>query len=383
MTQNPFKPTAGKIPPLLIGRQPIIDDFAEGLENGAGAPGRLMLITGQRGYGKTVMLSEFARLATAQGWTVVSETASFGLCDRIVAALAPQGLKLKSANIGPSFSIPGIASASLGAASFAPSEQCALTLREAINQRLKKEAPGKGIVFTIDEAQAASPDDMVALATALQHVIRDQDLTNTPDSEKKGIAFVFAGLPSIVDDLTGNDILTFLRRSQRRILKEIPLLEVRDAYATVASKSGKEIPEEIALDAARKAGGHPYMIQLVGYYMWRAAERRGSRIIESCDVLVGESDALLAFYEAICAPLYYGLRSPQRFFIEAMAKDDDAPSKVSDIAERTGRTASWAAKYRASLIREHVIESAGYGLVCFSTPHLGDYLRNEILWPKE
>ena len=199
MTQNPFKPTAGKIPPLLIGRQPIIDDFAEGLENGAGAPGRLMLITGQRGYGKTVMLSEFARLATAQGWTVVSETASFGLCDRIVAALAPQGLKLKSANIGPSFSIPGIASASLGAASFAPSEQCALTLREAINQRLKKEAPGKGIVFTIDEAQAASPDDMVALATALQHVIRDQDLTNTPDSEKKGIAFAFAGLPSIVD----------------------------------------------------------------------------------------------------------------------------------------------------------------------------------------
>lgn len=250
-----------------------------------------MLITGQRGYGKTVMLSEFARIATAQGWTVVSETASFGLCDRIVAALAPQGLKLKSANIGPSFSIPGIASASLGAASFAPSEQCALTLREAINQRLKKEAPGKGIVFTIDEAQAASPDDMVALATALQHVIRDQDLTNTPDSEKKGIAFAFAGLPSIVDDLTGNDVLTFLRRSQRRILKEIPLLEVRDAYASVASKSGKEIPEEIALDAARKAGGHPYMIQLVGYYMWRAAERRGSRIIESCDVSTGESDA--------------------------------------------------------------------------------------------
>ena len=117
--------------------------------------------------------------------------------------------------------------------------------------------------------------------------------------------------------------------------------------------------------------------------MWRAAERRGSRIIESCNVSTGESDALLAFYEAICAPLYYGLRSPQRFFIEAMAKDGDAPSKVSDIAERTGRTASWAAKYRASLIREHVIESAGYGLVRYSTPHLGDYLRSEILWPEE
>ncbi len=380
MAQNPFKPTAGKIPPLLIGRQSIIDDFAEGLENGAGAPGRLMLITGQRGYGKTVMLSEFARLATARGWTVVSETASFGLCDRIIAALAPQGLKLKNASVGPSLTVPGIVSANLGAVSFAAAEQHALTLREAINQRLKKESPGKGIVFTIDEAQAASPEDMVALATALQHVIRDQDLTDVPDSEKKGVAFAFAGLPSIVDDLTGNDVLTFLRRSQRRVLKEVPLLDARDAYAEVIAHSGKTISPETALDAARKANGHPYMIQLIGYYAWRAAERRGSDSVDSVDVQTGESDALLAFYEAICAPLYYGLRSPQRFFIEAMAEDGDGPSKVSDIAERANRTASWAAKYRASLIREHVIEPAGYGLVRFSTPHLGDYLRSEILW---
>ena len=49
---NPFKPTAGKMPPILIGRQQILDDFKEALENGAGAPGRIMLITGQRGYGK-------------------------------------------------------------------------------------------------------------------------------------------------------------------------------------------------------------------------------------------------------------------------------------------------------------------------------------------
>lgn len=52
MTANPFKPTAGKMPPILVGRQNIIDDFQEALANGAGAPGRLMLIMGQRGYVK-------------------------------------------------------------------------------------------------------------------------------------------------------------------------------------------------------------------------------------------------------------------------------------------------------------------------------------------
>lgn len=67
MDANPFKPTAGKMPPILIGRQAIIDDFADGLANGAGAPGRLMIITGQRGFGKTVMLTELRRVAEAQG----------------------------------------------------------------------------------------------------------------------------------------------------------------------------------------------------------------------------------------------------------------------------------------------------------------------------
>lgn len=68
MNPNPFKPTAGKRPPVLIGRESVIEDFEEGLDNGAGAPGRLMLITGNRGCGKTVLLRELhVWLASADG----------------------------------------------------------------------------------------------------------------------------------------------------------------------------------------------------------------------------------------------------------------------------------------------------------------------------
>ncbi len=42
---NPFKPTAGMNPPELIGRDAVLDDFAEALENGPGAPDRLMRIS--------------------------------------------------------------------------------------------------------------------------------------------------------------------------------------------------------------------------------------------------------------------------------------------------------------------------------------------------
>lgn len=372
---NPFKPTAGKMPPILIGRQSIIDDFKEGLENGAGAPGRLMLITGQRGYGKTVMLTELGRVAKDAGWEVISETASEGMCDRLVSALVRPGMKLRGVNVQPSIGVSGILNASLGGASFSV-DQVALTLREVVNQRLAKMPRGKGIVFTIDEAQAASMVDMVALATTIQHVIRDEDMRDVSDSDKHGVAFVFAALPSLMDELLHERVLTFLRRSVQHDLGLVAYPDVRSAYIEVVREGGLAIDSEVAELAAEASDGYPYMIQLVGYYMWRAAEVRGSKEIEEADVIQGKKDALVLFDDAVCAPLFDGLTAAQKLFVKAVAKEAPQPAKVSEIANRVHRSASWVSKYRASLIKERVVESAGYGLVRLSASHLAEYVQS-------
>ena len=374
MSQNPFKPTAGKVPPVLIGRQDVIDDFAEGLDNGAGAPGRLMLLTGQRGYGKTVMLTELGRVAQSRGWEVVSETASDGLCERLISTLATSGIRLEGLSISPSFGVGGVASASLGGVRLSNPQQSAPTLRSVIEAKLRKLPKGKGVFFTIDEAQAASMDDIVALATTLQHVIRDEDMRDVPDSEKHGVAFAFAALPAIVDDVVNDKVLTFLRRAQRRDLRAVSLPDVRAAYLQSVEQGGKRISDEDALAAARASEGYPYMVQLVGYYMWRSAERRGSQRIEEQDVRLGIADAALAFEEAVCAPVFAGLTGAQRLFVEAVAEDAGGSSRVSDIAQRTGRSSSWVSKYRASLLKEHVIESDGFGYVRLATPYLASYI---------
>lgn len=372
---NPFKPTAGKMPPILIGRQSIIDDFKEGLENGAGAPGRLMLITGQRGYGKTVMLAELGRVAKDAGWEVISETASESMCDRLVSALVRPGMKLRGVNVQPSIGVSGILNASLGGASFSV-DQVALTLREVVNQRLAKMPRGKGIVFTIDEAQAASMADMVALATTIQHVIRDEDMRDVSDSDKHGVAFVFAALPSLMDELLHERVLTFLRRSVQHDLGLVAYPDVRSAYIEVVREGGLAIDSEVAELAAEASDGYPYMIQLVGYYMWRAAEVRGSKEIEEADVIQGKKDALVLFDDAVCAPLFDGLTAAQKLFVKAVAKEAPQPAKVSEIANRAHRSASWVSKYRASLIKERVVESAGYGLVRLSASHLAEYVQS-------
>ena len=86
---NPFKPTAGKMPPELIGRDFVIESFIDGIENGPGAPECLMRITGARGMGKTVMLNELGRIARARGWLVIDEVASPGFCSTKLKSSAP------------------------------------------------------------------------------------------------------------------------------------------------------------------------------------------------------------------------------------------------------------------------------------------------------
>lgn len=128
--ENPFKPTAGGEPPLLIGRGKVIRDFEKGLDNGVGAPGRIMLVTGARGTGKTVMLTVFGDRAKARRWDVIEETASAGLCERLVDALRTGRGALDHLTIRPSLTFAG-AGIGLGEAELSP-KRMPETLRSAM-----------------------------------------------------------------------------------------------------------------------------------------------------------------------------------------------------------------------------------------------------------
>ncbi|WP_244569065.1 ATP-binding protein [Pseudoscardovia suis] len=399
------------MPPILIGRQSIIDDFQEALDNGIGAPGRIMLVTGQRGFGKTVMLTQFRRIAREQGWLTIAETASEGLVDRLAQSLDPQtGSHVSSAQLSPTVSAAGVG-ASLGQVTISK-ESAPLTLRTAMQHCLssKRTKKGKGVVITIDEMQSATTADIVAIATAVQHTIAASDELDCPEEDKRGIAIVFAGLPSMLNELINNRTTTFMRRALQRELQNVPIPDVRDAYLQSVVQSGKAISAELATQAARESDGYPYMVQLLGYYMWQSAQRRRSQTIEEADLRQGYADAITAFDQAVCAPALDELGTPERVFLQAMAQsmarsatptESANPSssgkasseaahsataadawqpitqqiaKTSDIASFTSRSRSWVSKYRAVLLRDHVIESAGHGYVRFAIPHMRDYL---------
>ena len=369
---NPFKPTAGRMPPLLIGRDAIIDEFEEALDDGSGAPGRLMRVTGARGVGKTVMLTEFGRIAKARNWEVVDETASEGLSQRLLDRLSPDKPSV-DLSLKPSISLAGLGGISLGEANVS-SQRMPLTLREAMDRRLDTlERKHSGLLVTIDEAQAAERTDMIAIATTVQHLIR----------EERNIAFVFAGLPTIASKWLNDEVLTFLRRAQAEQLGDIPLDQVEDAFVDTFDDSGIAIAGEPLRMAVSATQGYPFMIQLVGYHIWRTAYRRqradSTMTVSVQDAQQGIANALSRLGDAVHGPELDGLSPIDKTYLLAMAQDD-GPSSTSTVAARMGKDPSYANVYRTRLIEAQVIKDAGYGKVDFAIPVLRRYLREHAAY---
>lgn len=363
---NPFKPTAGGEPPLLIGRERVVRDFDKGLDNGVGAPGRIMLITGARGTGKTVMLTVLGDKARAHKWDVIEETASDGLCERLVSELCSKDSLIDKLTFAPSITIAG-ASVSLGEAELSP-KRMPETLRKAMSARLDAlEKRDAGLMISIDETQAASRADLIAIATAIQHQIR----------EKRNVSIVFAGLPQMISDLFDDEVITFLRRARTNVLANVPIDEVKESFAQTFEDSGMSLDTSLVEKAAVATAGYPYMIQLVGYYIWDAADARESTVISKEDVDEGIREARADLDNAVCVPELHGLSKNDKAYLEAMAVSD-GPSGTSEVAKRMGRSAKYAATYRKRLLDAYVIRQTDRGEVDFAVPFLREYLRGHM-----
>lgn len=360
--RNPFKPTAGATPPLLVGRDEVLERFAEALDDGPGAPGRLTLITGARGVGKTVMLTELARHALPGGWLTISETATPGLLARL-DALVEIALREVGPDSSPGRSLTGVTLPVVGGG-VTWSERPAATVRwrervgallDAIAQR------GAGLIITVDEVHAAGREDLRDLAATFQHLVR----------EERDIVLVAAGLPAAVSDLLNDDVLTFLRRAERVVLDDVPLDEVREALRTTITASGRTIDDDALALATEATGGYPFMIQLVGYHVWRRAVQGHINYLSTWN---GVDDARKRLGSTVHETALADLSAVDRTYLLAMSQDDGR-SSTSIVASRIGVGPEYGNVYRTRLIDAGVIVPTGRGYVDFAIPHLRRYLR--------
>ncbi len=375
---NPYRPGAGIAPPVLAGRDAILERFEELTATvRATAEGqRPWVVTGARGVGKTVLLLELLQRAHDAGWTCARIEAGppDSLAESLTRALyiplrqavgrsrAPRGGDERLRRVLGIFSALRLSLDTGGRLSFGVdveppdlSGDLGTDLQELL-QALGEWARAEDtpVLLTIDELDSATPEDLRALNRSL-HLLGQEDLP----------------VPVQVVGAGQSNLPATLARSARyaeRLWEFHEIGALDDVAAAVALTApaahlGVAWEDGAVARAVEASWGVPFFLQSIGRFAWQL--RRGGTIRRAD----AETAVELAFADA--RGLYLArwelLTGAQRSFVSALARLGDEAA-VADVAAELGRRPAGLGRVRADLVARGVVETAGRGRVRFPLP---------------
>lgn len=374
---NPFTPGFGTQPTILAGREETTTLFSEALASEKPHPSNAILLAGQRGVGKTVMLDELGNAAREKGWHVIDVTADKGSewLDELASSVAaeirerdPEGRSISGVSV-----LRGLFAIDF---SDKPKSEWTPKLRELLQALLdtcaQTDSPhfNTGIMVTLDEVQTANLEEVRRFGKIFQHLSNREELP---------LKFACAGLPSIDTALLKDKKKsTFLSRLDRHKLGRFSDEQARYVLAETAATAQAKFTPAALESAVSTAQGSPYLLQLIGFHSWRAAEKRKGSVaeVETSDVLQGVEVSKRKFADEVTSLAWGDLTTVQRSFVLAMALDD-GPSRTLDIAHRLGKEQNYVSPYRRALINADVIYSPRNSYVDFVDRDFRAFVRNE------
>ena len=365
---NPFTPTFGVTPPLAVGRDDLVFDFEYALDNGVGDPARAILIDGQRGSGKTVALNILEDIARQRNWEVISASVNADLMTTLKDSLLPKLLN-NILSQSKSRSITSVSAAILGISGglslevqdkypFTP------TIRDMIEEitRILGEQD-RGLLISLDEIHLVDSNFLNELFSAVQHGFRRGDQ----------LALVVAGLPHAIDDILNLEPSTFLRRAFRATATSVTFAEAIRALSEPLEGSGVSFDRDALKKAARESRGYAFLIQAIGYEMYRASKNGEVEVSREMTEAATER-AMRRMTSTVYAPIFKQFSALDREFVIAVAKEGGHRVKMAAVNARMGRGASSTSQYRGRLIAMGIISPSAYGEVSFTYPYFTEYV---------
>jgi hypothetical protein len=386
---NPFRPGAGRRPPLLAGREALLDGFDVACRRVAelGEGDRSWVINGLRGVGKTALLNELLDRANQRSWvTAKVEVAQDrplpaalsqalvrslrqatgrhpgGRLNRLLGVLKALTLKVDhtgALSVGIDLDpVHGVADSGRFAEDLAMFfELLGETARDL----------GIGVLILIDELQEAAAEDLAALNAAIHYL--GQASSPLP------VLMVGAGLPSLPALLA--DATSYAERLYD--YRPIGLLdESASADALTVPTEERDVswsPEglDVALRAAR---GYPYFIQAVGKHVWDDAVLSP---ISLADVEVGVRLAREEVDDGLYRSRWERATPAQRSLLRSLAElGGEQPAGIADIAAAMGKSrTSDLSVARNELIKKGLIYAPERGQVAFTVPGMHDFIERQ------
>lgn len=339
-TVNPFTLDFGKIPMTLIDRQApkakIINTFTT-----TPITGQIFVLSGVRGVGKTVLLSEVkASLAKQADWITIELNSSRNLIQSLLKKLygARQiGSFIKAAKLDLSFFGLGVAIES-GHPIY--DEETAIENLLAVAKKQQKR-----VLITIDEV--SNTQAMREFASFFQILMR----------EKYPVFLLMTGLYENISELQNEDNLTFLYRTPRITLEPLNPLLMANKYR---EKLGISFYQ--AENLAKLSNGYPFAFQILGNVVW------GNPAITEADLL-NELDGYLQdfVYQKVWTELS-NLDRDVLMTIIRLGANEVEEVKIGSVREKMDMQSGKMAVYCDRLIKKGLIKAGEYGFVKLALP---------------
>lgn len=382
---NPYTP--GQLPRVLAGRTTElrrIEDLLARTSTYGELGGPLLVFHAPRGIGKTSLLRSGQRRADAAGfvtaWVACSRqrpllpeiahsiARALERTDALPSGAAGTRWRGRLEKLTLEVGIPGAKVAAEVGRQDPPTAPAAVIgeLESLLHDTaaLLRKRGGAGLLLLVDELHAASAEDMSTLLNALQNLDGHR--------EENPLSVVAAGLPVTPEALTR--AATFGERSTFVSLDVLSPTDSRAALTEPAAAEQVTWTEPALAAVVEEAHGYPYLLQLLGSTSWAAADPAPGGRIGLPDVRRGlppARDQLQAMHRARWGA---ATRLEQRFLAAMAAVGTDNVTRAA-IAEGMGTDSRSISVPRERLIDKGVIEPVGHGLVRFTLPGFGDYVR--------
>ena len=349
--ENPFTLSFGTEPPehieRLLQKDEIIKAFSADLP-----PTYVYMISGIRGAGKTVLLSNISDYFSAQkNWLVVHISPETDILQKIAAKLySINSLKKLFINAKLDFSAFGLGiSIENGNQIFDMETALERMLTEIAKQKKK-------LLIAIDEI--VSNEHVRIFSSIFQLLIR----------QKLPIYLLMTGLYENINNLQNEKSLTFLYRAPKITLDPLSINSVSRCYKRVF-----EIDEETAAHMAKLTKGYPFAFQVLGYLYWK---RREDGSAKCADDIIPEYDDYLESY--VYEKVWHELAPKEKDIAGVISRHEGI--KIADIREKLSLSSSEMSVYRDKLKKKGIIDTSRYGHISFKLPRFGEIIR---LWAEE
>ena len=339
---NPFTLSFGKKPLQYISRlsqtQQILETFQAPVPSN-----QIFMITGVRGSGKTVMMTNIAHeLKADDSWIVIELNPTRDLLQSLAAKIysLPE-MHARFLNARLDFSAFGLG---LSVENAAPATDIENVLELMLDQI--KES-GKRLLITIDEVTCS--EYIRIFVSSFQIFLR----------QEQPIFLLMTGLYENLYDLQNDKSLTFLYRAPKLLLEPLNYTAVRNHYMKIFN-----IDTESASKMTSLTKGYPFAFQVLGYLYWE------NRSTKNIDEILPEYDQYLEEY--VYSKIWSELSEQDQRILLSISPDDGL--KVKELRTRLQMSSELFSVYRDRLRRKGVIDTHEYGKVTFSLPRFSNFV---------